>query len=151
VLPRSRGVSAVLERSPTLFKYFLDCPATPMAPYALERAGTLRGYFVLGFAPRQARLVDCWIDSEEAADWLALVQSAVSVAAPLKEVAELVTLASDPSLIDALTACGFHQRFSLPIQSLARTQVQFSTVPLRVQLLDCDLAYLHQGYPEFWA
>jgi hypothetical protein len=122
-----------------------------MNVYALEQSGSVRGYFALSCTPAQARLVDCWMDSDVAADWLTVVQSAVDQATQLSDVAELVTIANDQRLVTALTACGFHWRSNTPIHIFCRSKASIPTGPLRVQMLDYDLAYLHQGYPEFWA
>jgi hypothetical protein len=146
----ARGM-AVLERSAELFRYMLSCPVVPMALYAVERSGRVRGYFLLASAPGQVRIADCWIDSEEPADWRAMILCAVEQAKHDPQAAEVVILASDPLLADSLRACGFHARFEIPIQVRPTDAVSTPPEPLRVQLLDSDAAYLHEGRNGYWA
>jgi hypothetical protein len=151
VLPEPTGNLAVFERGENLFRYFLDCPIVPMELYALERDGRVRGYFLLAFALRQARLVDCWVDSRDPADWRALIQSAVSVAKHTRRSAELAVWGSDTDLSERLRECGFHSRGELPVQVRAPRHPQLDDFTLRVHMLDNDAAYRHVGRNEFWA
>src|SRR5207302_927716 len=79
-LPVSGRGTTALERSAALFAHWLACPIAPMRLYALKRAGRVRGYFLLASAPAQVRIADCWVDSEEPADWRALIACAVAEA-----------------------------------------------------------------------
>lgn len=151
VLPRTRHRLAVLERSRPQLRYMLDCPTVPMKLYTFEREGHVRGYFVLGFAPGQARLVDCWTESIDPADWRAMIQCAVTEAKRDNNVAELGAWANDPLLARCLVECGFHARFTAPIYLRANSDSVIGTVALRVQMVDSDLAYLHGGRGDLWA
>jgi hypothetical protein len=150
VLPVPSPGTVVLERSEELFRYALACPVSPMALYALERAGHTRGYFLLAFAFRQARLADCWIDSEDPADWRALLQCAVLQAKRHPHAAELAAWGSDAALSERLRECGFHARGDLPVQILAPRNPELTAGTLRVQMLDNDAAYRHGGRNELW-
>lgn len=150
VLPRARGGVAVLERSSKLFAYILKCPIASMALHRLEKAGKARGYFLLAFVPGQARLADCWVDSDDAADWRALVRCAVQAARQDPGVAELTAVANDPLLSDALVKAGFRSRDTNPIQVLVR-KGQDLPPTFRVQMLDSDAAYRHRGYARYLA
>jgi hypothetical protein len=145
------GDATVLERSEALLTYVLECPIVPMELYAVEKAGHVRGYFLLALARGQARIADCWIDSEEQADWRALLQCAVREARRSPAVAELAIWASDPVLARSLPECGFHPRNLRPVQLLATKGFDIPAATLRVQMLDSDAAYHHPGYAVLWA
>lgn len=151
VLPAPTQQMAVLERAADLFEYALQCPISPMALYALEKDGRVRGYFLLAFVLRQARLADCWIDSDNASDWHALIHCAVRQAKKNSEAVELAAWASDPWFSRCLLECGFHQRGELPVQVFSRGAESLPSAPLRVQMLDNDAAYRHGGVGEFWS
>ena len=146
----ARGMS-VLERSVDLFRYALSCPVVPMALFAVERSGRVRGYFLLASAPGQVRIADCWMDSDEPADWRAMILCAVEQAKYDRQAAEVVILASDPLLAESLLACGFHARHQTPIQVRPTDALSMPPAPLRVQLLDSDAAFLHEGRNGYWA
>lgn len=150
-LPMPTHGTATFMRSESLFRYVLSCPVTPIELYSWEREGDKRGYFLLAFAPGQARLADCWVQSDDPNDWRALVQCAVRQARGRSDAAELAAWASDPVLSRALRECGFHARRIHPIQLLARPASSIVTTSLRVQMLDSDAAYTHHGRVELWA
>ena len=151
VLPRPRSGNSVFERGAGLFRYVLECPIATMGLYTLEKAGQLRGYFLLAFALRQARLADCWVDSDDPAEWLALIQCAAATAGEHPEAAELAAWASDERTAHRLQECGFHERDELPVMVLAARNPELAQARLRVQMLDNDAAYRHPGHNEFWA
>lgn len=152
VLPRERAGMVVFERSEALLRHMLDCPIVPMELYAMEeREGRVGGYFLLSYAPGQARLADCWMESEDAADWRALVHLAVRRAQAKGGLAELVTWSSDPQLAQALEDCGFHSRLRLPIYLRSSGGMEVPREGLRIQMLENDAAYLYFGRNELWA
>jgi len=142
VLPSARANMTVLERSIASLTYFLDCPIAPMVLHALEKDGERRGYFLLAFAPEQARLVDCWVDSEDPGDWRAMVNCAVHVALQTPGIAELVTLASDPILSQCALESGFRAKWTEAVQILPKGKGASIPTNLRFQMLDSDAAYL---------
>jgi hypothetical protein len=150
VLPRPARDLAVTERSVGLFQYMLSCPSVAMQLYAVERAGHVRGYFLLASVPGQVRIADCWIDSQESADWRALILGAVEQAKHDPQAAEVVIWASDPLLAGALQACGFHARFQSPIRVRPTAADTMPEGTLRVQMLDSDDAFLYGGRYEYW-
>lgn len=151
VLPvPTRGI-AVLERSAELFHYALACPIVPMALHVIERAGRVRGYFLLASAPGQVRIVDCWVDSDERTDWRALILCAVAQARRDGQAAEVVIWASDPLLADALGECGFHARQVVAVRLRVAEGAPMPALPLRLQMLDSDAAFLHDGVASYWA
>ena len=148
--PMPRNGSAVLERSAAVMRYWLRCPAAPVELHLVEDGAAARGYFVLAYAPGQARLADCWLDRDDPALWEALVQLAVRQAAGHREVAEVVTICSEPLLAAALQRCGFHARASRPLMVRANG-IGVPTAGIRIQMLDDDSAYWHDGSRTFWA
>jgi hypothetical protein len=150
VLPVAVRGAAVLERSVALLGHALSCPIVPMRLHSLERAGRVRGYFLLAAAPGQVRIADCWVDSDEPADWRALIHHAIEQAKLDTQAAEIVGWASDSLLSASLRACGFRARFELPVRIRRTDAASMLPAPLRVQMLDNDAAYLHEGRSEFW-
>ncbi len=150
-LPAPLHGTATFERSEALLRHILSCPTTRVELYAWERANRAGGYFLLAFAPGQARLVDCWTRSEDSDDWRSLVLCAVREAKRNPDAAELVTWASEPVATRALMQSGFHARGTHSIRCLAPKELTFGTMHLRVQMLDSDAAYMHQGRAELWA
>jgi hypothetical protein len=149
--PAPKYGTAVLERSPGVMSYWLQCPAARMELYAVENGAETEGYFVLAFVPGQARLADCWLDCDTPAAWEALVQLAVWQATRHTDVAELVAICSEPLLALALQRCGFHARGSRPLLVRVSHEPRFPAAGIRIQMLDDDAAYLHSGSRVFWA
>jgi hypothetical protein len=145
VVPLPAHGMAVTERSVDLFRYVLTCPIVPMQLYAVESAGRVRGYFLLASVPGQVRIADCWMDSDEAADWRALILCAVEQAKHDPQGAEVVILASDPLLAGAVQACGFYARFQSPIWVRPTGSDTMPEGTLRVQMLDNDTALHYEG------
>jgi hypothetical protein len=122
-----------------------------MQLFALERAAQLRGYFLLASAPGQVRIVDCWVNSADPADWRSMLLGAVARAKQDAQAAELVIRASDPLLTAVLPTCGFHPRGETSIRVRAARGAALPAALLRVQMLDNDAAFFHEGRNEFWA
>jgi hypothetical protein len=122
-----------------------------MELYAVGEGCSAEGYFVLAFAPGQARLADCWLDCDAPADWEALVHLAVQQATRRTGVAEVVAICSEPLLAAALQRCGFHARGSRPLLVRAASETRVPAAAIRIQMLDDDAAYRHSGSRLFWA
>jgi hypothetical protein len=150
VLPRANAGMGVLERSEGWFRYMLQCPIVPMELYALKNQNEVRGYFLLAFAPGQARIADCWVATDEPAAWHALMQCAALQAWRHRDVAELIAWSSDAVMARALVAGGFHRRDQVPIFLRAATEEQIMPGRLRVQMIDNDAAYFHHEFAELW-
>lgn len=150
VFPRPRAGVAVIERSAAVFAHALACPIVASELYGFECRGTLRGYFLLTFAPGQARVADIWTESEDPAEWRACIQCAVERAMQHRDVAEIISWASTPELSARWLECGFHARTCDPV--LVRQRGTLKIPPLvHLQMLDTDAAYLHHGLPGLWA
>jgi len=141
---------AVLARSTDALKFALRCPISPTRLFAAENDGRVLGYVVVSFAPGQARIADCWVGSDDANEWCAVIQCAVARARREYAVAEVVAWASDPMLQQALTMCGFHPRTREALQVRASAAFPAPPAGLRVQMIDSDLAYHHVGRAQLW-
>jgi hypothetical protein len=150
-LPTPLPGTAVFERSPALLRDALACPIVPIELYGLEKGGRLGGYFLLSYAPGQARIADMWVASQDAADWRALIHAAVNQARRKRGLAELIVWSSDPSLSQILDDCGFHERLTLPMCLRAAQSTAIPHDIMRVQMLDSDAFYLYFGGNELWA
>lgn len=151
VFPNHAHATTLVERSTQLLQYMLCCPILPITLYAVECSGDARGYFVLASAPGQSRVIDCWVDSDSPSDWSAMIQCAVAESKRDPQAAEVVIWASDPLLRAVLPACGFHARNEIPLHVRPAGDGSPLAGPLRVQMLETDTAYLHDGRAEFWA
>ena len=151
VLPTERSGITVVERSAALFRHVLACPIVPVELFVLERNGQTGGYFLLSYAPGQARLADAWMLSEDPADWWALAHAAVQQAQCRGGMAELALWASDCDFAQILRAAGFQERLSLPIYLRPSVGESVPSTTPRVQMIDNDAYYLHFGGNELWA
>ncbi len=131
--PVPKHGTAVLERSAPAMIYWLQCPAAAMELYAVENGANIEGYFLLAFAPGQARLADCWLESDDPDAWEALVHLAVRQAALRSGIAEVAALCSEPLLVRATNG------------------IRLPAAGIRIQMLDDDAAYRHSGARLFWA
>jgi len=151
VLPAPVRGMAIIERSVELFRYMLSCPVVPLRLFAVEKSDRTRGYFLLAAAPGQVRIADCWMDSDDPADWRAMILCAVERAKQDPQAAEVVIWANDPLLAGTLIECGFHARHQIGMRLRARDAAASPPLPLRVQMLDSDAAFLHAGIADYWA
>ena len=151
VLPAERPGLTVFSRIVDALRHALACPIVPVELFVLDRDGQIGGYFLLSYAPGQARLADAWMLSEDPADWRVLVHAAVQQAQSRGGMAELAVWASDGAFAQSLRAAGFHQRLSLPIYLRPSVGESVPSMPPRVQMLDNDAYYLHFGGNELWA
>jgi hypothetical protein len=150
-LPTPMPGKVVFERTPALLRHLLACPIVPIELYGLVKRGSIGGYFLLSYAPGQARIIDMWMASEDPADWRALVYASVNQARSKRGLAELVVWSSDPNLSQILDGCGFHERLGLPISLRAPPDTTIPHDIMRVQMVDSDAFYLYTGGNELWA
>jgi hypothetical protein len=149
--PHAREGIALFERTNALMTYLLACPASPMEFQVASKEGSVRGYFLLSRTPGQTRIADFYADSEDPEDWRAVVRLAVAAAAEDGTVAEVAAFGSDPITRRALSDAGFRERGTSPIRLLPRKGVELPRMPIRLQMIDGDIAYLHANRPEYWA
>lgn len=149
--PRPVEESALFERTAETMAYFLKCPAASMELYSVAKEGSGRGYFLLAYAPAQARIVDFYVDSGDREDWRVLIHLAVREARRNPAVAEVASVGSDPATRQALVDCGFHARGHSTMRLLTREGVEFPDRPIRFHMIDSDAAYLHENKNTYWA
>jgi hypothetical protein len=142
---------AVFARSKASLDYYLRSPSVPIELYAVEKHGVPVGYFLIAMAARQVRLVESWAGSDDRGVWRALHSLAVRQARQNQVAVELVTMCSDPVTLQSLVACGFHHRGSAELQLLPSSGKALPEAGLRVQMLEGDAAYLHDGSGSLWA
>lgn len=152
-LPTRRAGSPLIGRTVGQLRYLMACPIVRVKLYALECSAprSLRGYVLLAFAPGQARIVDCWIESNDPADWRALAQVAVALARQDPDAAEIVTLTNDPVRLAAFRASGFHVRQRRLVQMLRTGSKPIPQAGVSVQLVDNDAFCYRSSGDEFWA
>ena len=151
VLPTERRGVTVFDRTLAALRHALACPIVPVRLFVLEHSGQVGGYFLLSYAPGQARLADAWMVSEDFADWRVLVHAAVREAQRHGEMAELAAWSSDPTIARALQECGFHKRLALPIYLRPSVGEAVPGQTPRMQMLHNDAFYLYFGGNELWA
>lgn len=150
-LPAERPGLAVFNRDEGLFRHMLGCPIVPTELFVLENDGRVGGYFVMSYAPGQARLADAWMASEDPTEWCALIGWALRRAKAKTDSAELVTWSSEPTLTQALETCGFRRRLTLPIYLRSSQGAAVPKATLRVQMLENDAPYLKTAAGDLWA
>jgi hypothetical protein len=143
--------TAVFERSSASLSYYLQCPSVQMELFAVERKSSLRGYFLLAFVGGQVRIAESWVDSGDAADWRALHLLAVHEAMRRPEALEAVTMCSDPIARQSIEECGFHHRETSELLLLDSSRQGLPDANLRVQMMEGDAAYWHDGSGRLWA
>lgn len=148
-LPEPSGGTLLFERSAALLEHALCCPTTATELFACKTAGNQHGYFLLTFAPEQARLVDYWVPSDDPETWRSLLHAAIREAM-VHPVAEMVTWASDASTEQWCISSGFRARGVLPVQALGRSGTSLPRGTTRVHMLDNDSAFGQHGVAQLW-
>jgi hypothetical protein len=136
-------------RSASLLRYLLACPAMNCSLYALAKANTPRGYFMLNQVAGQCRIIDLAVDSEAPRDWEDAYRAAVSVAARQKETCEIAGVSSLPWLSDALRRIGFRLRKRSEVTLYDPAGRLVNAPPLHLRMTDNDECFLHTGSHSF--
>jgi hypothetical protein len=150
-MPVERRGRAVFERTGEFVRYLLACPIIQMELYEIETESRARGYILMSYTPGQARLADSWIDSEDPADWLALIECAVRQAKAKSGLAEIVSWSSDPRLSQCFESSGFHKRVIIPMYLRSSRGIEMPKGIPRVQMVESDAWYLQSGQNDLWA
>lgn len=143
--PAPSPKTMVLERSVGMFSYLLRCPIAPMQLFAVKSPAGTQGYFLLSSTPGQVRIADCWIDSEQADAWGALLLCAVERAQEDSQALEVVIRASDPVLAQALMRAGFRARSRAAVSVRPPPGFTLPAMDVRVQMIDNDAAYFYEA------
>ena len=141
VLNSARRTWTFCGRTLADLNHLLQCPHLEMQAFLLRRQGQLMGYFVIGKAGWEARLLDLVVDSTNANDWN-LAAAMVTQAARLDpEVCRIRSLASFPILSRALAWNGFWRQYQEPVLIYDPTNALEHAFPVSFQLFDGDSAY----------
>ena len=150
-LPVPSSGSLIFERSAAGLEYYLKCPTAPMELYAVSHNDIVRGWFLLALVGAQARIAESWISSTNLTDWDALHLLAVDEARRHPDVAELFTMSNGGVTGESLAHCGFHRRDSSALSLVDYSKQGLPDGKMRVQMLEGDAAYLHDGTAAFAA
>ncbi|MGA2355270.1 MAG: hypothetical protein ABSG02_12295 [Terriglobales bacterium] len=129
------------QRSLASLNHLLQCPRPKMQGFLLKRRENLVGYFVIGKADWEARLLDLVVDSEDAKDWsmaCALVTQAAKLSA---EVCRIRALATLPVLREALESNGYWWQYQEPIMVNDPLHLLDDAFPIGFQFFDGDSGY----------
>jgi hypothetical protein len=137
-------------RSAELIDYYLQCPIVRSQAFVLRRGQQSRGYAVITQAGRQARIVDAWVASDGLEEWRALFGLCLLGALESGQAYELATLTSSEPAGAALEASGFAARGSEALMWFNRSGLDLTAMPVRLQMLDCDASFVHEGTAQFW-
>jgi hypothetical protein len=121
--------------------YLLKCPHVQMQSYLLRREGRLIGYFIIGKAEWEARLLDLVVDSANANDWNLACALATQAARLDPEVCRIRSQASFPLLSQALVWNGYWRHYEQPIALYDPEHALNGAMPIDFQLFDGDYGY----------
>jgi hypothetical protein len=109
VLPKPDAGLVVAERTAAMFTYLMECPTAPFELYVVRKDSSPCGYFLLSFAPGQARIADAWIVGPDGFRWQALYALAIQAALENQAVAEVLAAVTLEDALSAAIACGFRR------------------------------------------
>lgn len=96
-------------------RFRLTCPAVRFQFLALRQKGEPRGFCLISFAGKQARVAELRLVSTEQSDWNCAVAAVVRAVQHASDAAEITTLGSTPTLDAAFAANGFLPRGLFPL------------------------------------
>jgi hypothetical protein len=136
------------QRSVDTLNYMLECPAVAIKAFLLKRDGAVAGYFLIGKAAWEGRIVDIFVDSGDVDDWAFGYGQAVDTAAQEKEVCRVRAMASIPLLQEALIKNGFWVQQEYPVMVKDTKNALHEAFPINLQLFEADAAYLSPDDPR---
>ncbi|MGO9405476.1 MAG: GNAT family N-acetyltransferase [Terriglobales bacterium] len=129
------------QRTLSDLNHLLKCPHVKMQGFLLRREGQLIGYFIIGKAEWEARLLDLAVDSAGTKDWN-LACAMVTKAAQLDpEVCRIRSQASFPLLAQALVWNGYWRQEKQPIALHDPANALGRALPVDFQFFDGDYGY----------
>ncbi|MBZ5678396.1 MAG: hypothetical protein LAP61_29530 [Acidobacteriia bacterium] len=149
VLPLAALDLAVATRYPALFEYMSKCPTARHQIWLVRHRNEPRGYFVLSFVPGQARVADAWVLSRESEEWRALYVLAVQAALEEGSTAEITTGATLQEACQGAIACGFRPYGEIDVMLYDPNARLAGVKQIHLQMLDNDLAFLHNNRIEY--
>jgi GNAT acetyltransferase-like protein len=141
LLNRAKQEWTFCRRTLASLNHLMQCPRPKMQGFLLRRNGDLVGYFVIGQADWEARLLDLVVDSPDAKDW-ELVCGLVTEAARLSPaVCRIRALAAFPILRQALQSSGYWHQYEEPIMLHDPSHVLDPAFPVSFHFVDGDSGY----------
>lgn len=129
------------QRTLSDLNHLLQCPYVKMQGFLLRRNAQPIGYFVIGKAEWEARLLDLVVDSADTNDWN-LACAMVTQAAQLDpEVCRIRSQASFPMLTQALAWNGYWRHYKQPIALYDPADLLGRALPVDFQFFDGDYGY----------
>ncbi|HKM86584.1 MAG TPA: GNAT family N-acetyltransferase [Terriglobales bacterium] len=128
-------------RTPAGLNYVLKCPHLKMQGFLLRRQGRLMGYFILGRAEWEARLLDLVVNSADANDWNSACAAVTKAAQLDPQVCRIRTLATFSILSQALAWNGYWCQYKEPIMIHDPANALAHAFPVSFQLIDGDSGY----------
>ena len=144
VLPLLNGTKRTwtfCQRTIAALNHLLKCPHLRMQGFLLKRQGRLIGYFVIGKAEWEARLLDLVVDSEDGNDWNLACTTITKAARLDPEVCRIRAQATFPVLAEALAWNRYWYQYKEPIVIHDPTNVLDRAFPVSFQLVDGDSGY----------
>ncbi len=141
ILSRKNHSWTTCERTLADWNYLLEYPYLAMAGFLLRRQGQLAGYFIVGKAGWEARVLDLFVDSEDADDWKRACGVITKAIQPDPEVCRIRILATVPILQQALLSSGYWCQFKEPIFIYDRQHLLDGAFPVAFQLFDGDSGF----------
>ncbi len=129
------------QRTVADLNYLLKCPRLKTQGFLLRRQGQLMGYFVIGKAEWEARLLDLVVDSADANDWNFACASVTQAAQLDPEVCRIRARASFPILTQALASHGYWCQYKEPIMIYDPANALERALPVSFQFFDGDAGY----------
>jgi hypothetical protein len=112
-----------------------------MQGFLLRRQDQLMGYFILGKAEWEARLLDLVVDSADANDWNLACAAVTETARLDPEICRIRAQATFPVLRSALAWNGYWCQYKEPILIRDPTNTLEHAFPVSFQLFDGDSGY----------
>jgi len=129
------------QRTVAGLNHLLRCPRPKMQGFLLKRRGGIIGYFVVGIADWEARLLDLVVASEDADDWSVACDLVTKAAKLNPEVCRIRALASFPIQRQALESNGYWQQYQEPIMLHDPSHLLDRAFPVSFQFFDGDAGY----------
>ena len=121
--------------------YLLKYPYLEMEAFVLLRRGELAGYFIVGKADWEARVLDLRVGSENANDWKGACSVMTKAIGLDPGIGRVRILASVPMLQRALLSNGYWCQFREPIFVHDRSHVLDRAFPVGLQFFDGDSGF----------
>lgn len=136
-------------RTSAYLNYWLRLPVAQVAGFEILQEKQPCGYFLLTTVKGQTRIADIRLDSANAADWRIAYGLATRTAEANPDTCEILAIASTPFTHDALKANGYRQRGADPLFLYDPKKRLASTLPIFLNLIDGDGAYLYDPNNPF--